>query len=168
VWAEQLLKAGFRATSLQGNLSQTRRQEALGRLPHRQLYRVLVATDIAARGIDVTGISHVINYDMPDTTDAYTHRIGRTGRAERTGEAFTLITSDDTFAVRDVEKVLGYKIERRKLAEFDYTAPAPQRDHEFDRVPRPQPFRRAEMPRPSANNRMPMPNSHSTVRSGMR
>jgi superfamily II DNA/RNA helicase len=165
--AEQLLKAGFRATSLQGNLSQTRRQEALDGFRSGS-YRVLVATDIAARGIDVTGISHVINYDMPDTTDAYTHRIGRTGRAERTGEAFTLITSDDTFAVRDVEKVLGYKIERRKLAEFDYTAPAPQRDHEFDRVPRPQSFRRAETPRPSTNNRMPMPNSQSTVRSGMR
>jgi ATP-dependent RNA helicase RhlE len=165
--AEQLLKAGFRAASLQGNLSQSRRQEALDGF-RTGSYRVLVATDIAARGIDVTGISHVINYDMPDTTDAYTHRIGRTGRAERTGEAFTLITSDDTFAVRDVEKVLGYKIERRKLAEFDYTAAAPMRDHEFDRVPRPQPFRRAETPRPSANNRMPMPNSHSTVRSGMR
>jgi len=169
--AEQLVKAGFCATSLQGNLSQTRRQEALDGF-RTGSYRILVATDIAARGIDVTGISHVINYDMPDTTDAYTHRIGRTGRAERTGEAFTLITNDDAFAVRDVEKVLGYQIERRKLAEFDYAPPAPARDHEFDRAPRPQPVRRAETPRPptntATNKRTPVRNDPSRIRSGIR
>jgi ATP-dependent RNA helicase RhlE len=87
-------------------------------------------------------ISHVINYDMPDTTDAYTHRIGRTGRAKQTGEAYTLVTSEDTDAVRSVERVLGYKLERRTVPGFDYTASAPARDREFARDPRP-PMRHA-------------------------
>jgi ATP-dependent RNA helicase RhlE len=133
---EQLIKAGFRATSLQGNLSQTRRQEALGGFKAGE-YQIMVATDIAARGIDVSGISHVINYDMPETTDAYTHRIGRTGRAEHTGEAYTFVTGEDTVSVRDVERVLGYRLERRSVEGFNYTAPAPQRDQEFARAPQP-------------------------------
>ncbi len=96
-----------------------------------------MATDIAARGIDVLSISHVVNYDMPDTTDAYTHRIGRTGRAERTGTAYTLVTPEDADAVRDVERVLGYKLERRTLPGFDYQAAPPAHDNEFARDPRP-------------------------------
>jgi ATP-dependent RNA helicase RhlE len=122
--AQQLDRAGFSAASLQGNLSQNQRQAALDGFRGGK-YQVLVATDIAARGIDVTGISHVINYDMPDTTDAYTHRIGRTGRAEHSGEAFTLVTPEDSGEVKAVERVLGYAIERRTLAGFDYTAPMP-------------------------------------------
>jgi ATP-dependent RNA helicase RhlE len=78
--AEQMQRAGLSVASLQGNLSQNRRQDALSGF-RDGTYQILVATDIAARGIDVSGISHVINYDMPDTVDAYTHRIGRTGRA---------------------------------------------------------------------------------------
>ena len=74
---------------------------------------------------------------MPDTADAYTHRIGRTGRAEQTGEAFTLVTSEDANEVRAVEKVLSYKVERRTVAGFDYTSPAPARDREFEWDPRP-------------------------------
>jgi ATP-dependent RNA helicase RhlE len=136
--AEQLARAGFEATSLQGNLSQNKRQAALDGFRTGN-YRIMVATDIAARGIDVLSISHVINYDMPDTTDAYTHRIGRTGRAERTGEAYTLVTADDVNEVRDVERVLGYRLERRTVPDFDYKAPAPARDHEFARDPRPLP-----------------------------
>jgi ATP-dependent RNA helicase RhlE len=122
--AQQLDRAGFSAASLQGNLSQNQRQAALDGFRAGK-YQVLVATDIAARGIDVSSISHVINYDMPDTTDAYTHRIGRTGRAEHSGEAFTLVTPEDSVEVRAVERVLGYAIERRTLAGFDYTAPMP-------------------------------------------
>ena len=122
--------AGFEATSLQGNLSQNKRQAALDGFRAGD-FRIMVATDIAARGIDVLSISHVINYDMPDTTDAYTHRIGRTGRAEQTGEAYTLVTADDVNEVRDVERVLGYRLERRTVPDFDYRAPAPARDHEF-------------------------------------
>ena len=91
---QKLAVAGFRSTSLQGNLSQGRRQAALEGF-RDGTFQILVATDIAARGIDVTQISHVINYDIPSTPEAYIHRIGRTGRATRSGEAFTLITGDD-------------------------------------------------------------------------
>ncbi len=133
--AEQLLRAGYRTASLQGNLSQNRRQEALEGF-RSGAYQILVATDIAARGIDVSSISHVINYDMPDTTDAYTHRIGRTGRASRTGDAFTFVADEDEAMVRSIEGVLGGKVERRLLEGFDYKKPAPHRDTEFARPPR--------------------------------
>lgn len=133
---ERLAKEGYRATSLQGNLSQRARQAALGGF-RDGTFKVLVATDIAARGIDVSEISHVINYDVPDTTDAYTHRIGRTGRALHSGDAFTLVTEEDAALVRDIEKVLGYAIERRVVLGFDYKAPAPRRDTEFAWDPRP-------------------------------
>lgn len=123
--AEKLVKAGFTATSLQGNLSQSRRQSAMNEFRDGSL-QILVATDIASRGIDVLSISHVINYDMPDTVEAYTHRIGRTGRAAQTGEAFTLITTEDSSQVRSIEKVLGYTIEQRKFDNFDYTMPGPK------------------------------------------
>ena len=116
---QQLEKAGYRAASLQGNLSQNKRQAALNGFRDGS-YQVLVATDIAARGIDVSLISHVINYDIPDTTDAYTHRIGRTGRAAKTGDAFTFVTREDEDTVLGIERVLGEKIERRTLKGFDY------------------------------------------------
>jgi superfamily II DNA/RNA helicase len=89
--------------------------------------KVMVATDIAARGIDVLSISHVVNYDMPDCADNYTHRIGRTGRIENKGEAFTFVTPEDSLMVRDLEKLLGYKIERRTIEGFDYNTAAPPR-----------------------------------------
>ncbi len=135
--ARQLEKAGYCATSLQGNLSQNQRQAALDGFRDGS-FKILVATDIAARGIDVSRISHVINYDIPDTAEAYTHRIGRTGRAAKTGDAFTLITREDTAMVRSIENALGVKLERRTLKDFKYTAPAqkteqvrhqPQRHH---------------------------------------
>jgi ATP-dependent RNA helicase RhlE len=116
--AEQLVKAGLPATSLQGNLSQNRRQEAMNNFRTGRV-RVLVATDIAARGIDVSQISHVINFDMPDTADAYTHRIGRTGRMARQGTALTLVTQDDLPMIRTIEHLLGRSLEQRKLAGFD-------------------------------------------------
>ncbi|MBA4417082.1 MAG: RNA helicase [Syntrophus sp. (in: bacteria)] len=117
---QELQKAGYRAASLQGNLSQNKRQDALDGFRSGS-YQILVATDIAARGIDVLSISHVINYDMPDTTDAYTHRIGRTGRAAKTGDAFTFVSQEDEPQVKGIERVLGKKIERRILEGFDYT-----------------------------------------------
>jgi ATP-dependent RNA helicase RhlE len=132
---EQLEKAGYRAASLQGNLSQNRRQAALAGFGDATL-QILVATDIAARGIDVTQISHVVNYDMPDTAEAYTHRIGRTGRAAKTGDAFTLSTSEDAPMVRTIERLLNAQLERRTIAGFDYAVPAPHRDTEFARPPR--------------------------------
>jgi ATP-dependent RNA helicase RhlE len=132
---QQLEKAGYRAASLQGNLSQNKRQDALDGFRNGS-YQILVATDIAARGIDVLSISHVINYDIPDTTDAYTHRIGRTGRAAKTGDAFTFISPEDEPLVKSIERVLGKKIERRLLNNFDYKKSAPTRDTEFRRPPR--------------------------------
>jgi ATP-dependent RNA helicase RhlE len=134
---QQLEKAGYRAASLQGNLSQNRRQAALDGFRSGS-HQMLVATDIAARGIDVSLISHVINYDIPDTTDAYTHRIGRTGRAAKTGDAFTFVTREDEPLVRSIERILGEKIERRTVPGFDYAKAAPARDTEFARPPREQ------------------------------
>ena len=139
---QQLEKAGYKAASLQGNLSQNKRQAALDGFRDGS-YQILVATDIAARGIDVSSISHVINYDIPDTTDAYTHRIGRTGRAAKTGDAFTFVTHEDEPLVKSIERVLGEKIERRILKDFDYKKAAPARDAEFARPPR-EPQRRRE------------------------
>ncbi len=141
----QLEKAGYRAASLQGNLSQNKRQEALNGFRDGR-YQVLVATDIAARGIDVSCISHVINFDMPDTTDAYTHRIGRTGRAAKTGDAFTFITREDEPIVRSIERILGEKIERCTLEGFDYK-PAPSHNTGMERAPRePQPWKKKKKP----------------------
>jgi len=122
--AQHLKRAGFRATSLQGNMSQNKRQAALDGF-RTGLHKILVATDIAARGIDILRISHVINYDMPENTDAFTHRIGRTGRVDKTGDALTFVTGADTVMVQDLERVLKTKLERRTLQGFNYTAPAP-------------------------------------------
>ena len=119
--ARQVEQEGYRVTSLHGNRSQGQRQSALKGFKDGR-FQVMIATDIAARGLDVENISHVINYDMPDTTDAYIHRIGRTGRAERLGDAFTLVTPEDSDTLRDLEKVMGKPIERRKLDGFDYGA----------------------------------------------
>ena len=119
--AAQLCASGFRSASLQGNLSQRQRQAALDGFKSGQ-HQILVATDLAARGIDVEDITHVINFDMPATVDDYTHRIGRTGRAAKTGDAFTFTTHEDESSVRAIERVLGFKIERRRLEGFDYSA----------------------------------------------
>ena len=126
--ATNLSHAGHSATCLQGNLSQRQRQNAMDGFRSGK-YRILVATDIVARGIDVSTISHVINFDMPNSVDDYTHRIGRTGRAAKTGDAFTLITTEDEDVVRGIERILGSKIERRKLNDFDYGAKPPPSTH---------------------------------------
>jgi ATP-dependent RNA helicase RhlE len=123
---DKLQKGGFMATPLQGNMTQGRRQESLNGFKSGK-YQILVATDIAARGVDVSNISHVINYDMPDTADAYTHRVGRTGRAARTGKAFTLVTHADKPTVRSFERIMGMKLASRELEGFDYDAPAPRK-----------------------------------------
>jgi ATP-dependent RNA helicase RhlE len=123
--ANDLEKRRYRVSALQGNMSQNRRQQAIDGFRNGK-YDILVATDIAARGIDVSDISHVINFDMPDTVDAYTHRIGRTGRVHKSGEAFTFVVQDDEPMVRRIEKLLGTRIERRKLPGFDYGASAPE------------------------------------------
>ncbi len=115
--AADLKNQGYRVSGLQGNMVQSQRQLAIDGFRNGR-YDILVATDVAARGIDVSEISHVINFDMPDSVDAYTHRIGRTGRAERTGEAFTFATHTDKPMVRKIEKVLKKAVERRSLPDF--------------------------------------------------
>lgn len=112
--SQQLDKQGYRATSLQGNLSQSKRQHALEGF-RRGKYQILVSTDIAARGIDVANVEYVINFDIPETPEAYTHRIGRTGRAQKTGQALTLVTHDDLSLLRSIERTMGKKIENRTL-----------------------------------------------------
>jgi ATP-dependent RNA helicase RhlE len=112
--ARDLEKHRYRVSALQGNMSQSRRQQAIDGFRNGR-YDILVATDIASRGIDVSDISHVINFDMPDTVDAYTHRIGRTGRAHKTGEALTFMAQGDEPLVREIEQVLGERIERRRV-----------------------------------------------------
>jgi ATP-dependent RNA helicase RhlE len=113
--AHQLANSGHSAVALQGNMSQNQRDRAMKGFRERR-FRVLVATDIAARGIDVEKVSHVINFDMPNTVDAYTHRIGRTGRSEREGKGYTFVTADDQALVRAVELTIGTRIPRRTVA----------------------------------------------------
>jgi ATP-dependent RNA helicase RhlE len=120
---KKLAVAGFKSTSLQGDLSQGKRQAALNGF-RDGTFQILVATDIAARGIDVTRISHVINYDIPATPEAYIHRIGRTGRATRSGQAFTLVTREDYDMVRAINRIIDAKIEQRTVSNFDYDVPA--------------------------------------------
>lgn len=115
--ALHLQKAGFNATSLQGNLSQQKRQKSLDGFRNGE-FKIMVATDIAARGIDVLTISHVINYDVPDTAETYTHRTGRTGRAERSGVAFTFADRDDGKMIALIERGLGRKMARETMPEF--------------------------------------------------
>lgn len=121
--AEHLDSLGYSASSFQGNLSQSKRQITLSKFRAGKL-NILVATDIAARGIDISHISHVINFDMPNTTDAYTHRIGRTGRASKLGAAFTLITHADRGRIRSIERLLKKRLEECTVPGFDYQAKA--------------------------------------------
>jgi ATP-dependent RNA helicase RhlE len=123
--AQQIARAGFDVTSLHGDRTQGQRQSALKGFKDGT-HQIMIATDIAARGLDVESISHVINFDMPDTADAYIHRIGRTGRAERTGDAFTLVTPEDNDMVRALERIMG-PLPKLTLPDFDYKAPGFER-----------------------------------------
>jgi ATP-dependent RNA helicase RhlE len=136
---QKLVAAGYRSASLQGNLSQTSRQATIKGFREGK-FKILVATDIAARGIDIARISHVINYDIPATPEAYIHRIGRTGRATCSGEAFTFVTGEDTAMVRALTQIIGSEIEQRILSTFNYGLPAPHRTgpSQLTRKPRPK------------------------------
>ncbi|HBC88870.1 MAG TPA: RNA helicase [Lentisphaeria bacterium] len=116
-----LMKAGYTVGIIHSNKSQNQRKLALDGFRSGHI-KILVATDIAARGLDIESISHVINYDIPDTATNYIHRIGRTGRAERSGDAITFITAEDASEVRDIERRLGTKVEKKKLEGFAYGA----------------------------------------------
>ncbi len=115
--AIQLQKAGYSAAALQGNMSQSKRQKAMEGF-RDGTFSVLVATDIAARGIDVAGISHVINYDMPDTAETYTHRTGRTGRASSSGQAITFANQEDGKMVALIERNLKKSMKRDEIVDF--------------------------------------------------
>jgi ATP-dependent RNA helicase RhlE len=115
--AHRLDRAGHRAVALQGNMSQSQRDRAMNGFRQGR-FDVLVATDIAARGIDVEQVSHVINYDVPNTPEAYTHRIGRTGRSEREGQAFTFVTAGDRTMVHAIERQIGRDIRIGEVAGF--------------------------------------------------
>jgi len=114
------------AAVIHGDRSQGQRVRALESFRAGKT-RVLVATDIAARGIDVEGISHVINYDVPQQAEDYVHRIGRTGRAEAVGNAFTFVAPDDERMVHRIEYVLGQKLPRRQVDGIDYSVPVVRR-----------------------------------------
>ena len=111
---------------IHGNRSQAQRTDALAGFKSGK-YRVLVATDIAARGIDVTALGHVINFDVPAVPEDYIHRVGRTARAELTGSAFTLASPEDDASIRDIERAINKRLQRVTVPDFDYTARAEQK-----------------------------------------
>ena len=119
--AEQLARAGIKAERIHGNRSQPQRTEALAGFKSGK-YRVLVATDIAARGIDVEALGHVINFDVPTAAEDYIHRVGRTARAEATGDAFTLVSPEEEGELRSIERALGKRLPRVIVPDFDYKA----------------------------------------------
>jgi ATP-dependent RNA helicase RhlE len=123
--ARRLKTANHSVAVLHANRSQNQRIEALAGFKSGK-YEVMVATDIAARGIDVAGVSHVINYDVPEKPEDYVHRIGRTGRAQAVGDAFTLVTPENAQDVRDIERFIGAKIPELRLEGFPYRALAPR------------------------------------------
>ncbi len=122
--AKKLEASGIKTGTLHSNRSQNQRLRALKEFKDGML-RVLVATDIAARGIDVDGISHVVNFDFPMHSEDYVHRIGRTGRAQQVGDAISFVAQEDYSALRSLERYIGRGIVRKKAEGFDYSAPAP-------------------------------------------
>lgn len=119
--ADLLVRHRLNAARIHGNRSQTQRTEALEGFK-RGKYRVLVATDIAARGIDVQALSHVVNFDVPVVPDDYIHRVGRTGRAELTGDAFTFVAPEEEGELKAIERAIGKRLPRVTLPDFDYRA----------------------------------------------
>ena len=144
--ARKLESVGVKCGTLHSNRSQNQRLRALKDFKDG-LVRVLVATDIAARGIDVDGISHVINYDFPMTNEDYVHRIGRTGRANAVGDALSFVCPDEHGDLRSLERFIGRGLPRRRLEGFDYTSAAPPEPSAPSRGPRP--------PRPGGRSGQP-------------
>ena len=121
--AEFLSKRGINTERIHGNRSQAQRTKALEGFKKGE-FRVLVATDIAARGIDVEALGHVVNFDVPNVPEDYIHRVGRTARAELTGEAYTFVSSDEEEELRAIEKAISRRLQRVTLPDFDYKARA--------------------------------------------
>jgi ATP-dependent RNA helicase RhlE len=133
--ARRLENSGIKTGTIHSNRSQNQRLRALKDFKSGAV-RVLVATDIAARGIDVDGISHVVNYDFPMHSEDYVHRIGRTGRAHAVGDAISFVTPEDQSELRSLERFIGRGIVRKKADGFDYGAPAPPREERRRGEPR--------------------------------
>ena len=146
--ARRLESSGIKTGSIHSNRSQNQRLRALKDFKSGAV-RVLVATDIAARGIDVDGISHVVNYDFPMHSEDYVHRIGRTGRAHAIGDAISFITPEDQGPLRSLERFIGRGIVRKKAEGFDYNQAAPPRD---ERGPRARVSQRKTEPRLPGNS----------------
>ncbi|HEX3704798.1 MAG TPA: DEAD/DEAH box helicase [Vicinamibacterales bacterium] len=119
--AQHLVAAGIKAERIHGNRSQAQRTEALAGFKNGR-YQVLVATDIAARGIDVTALGHVVNFDVPAVPEDYIHRVGRTARAELTGSAFTFVSPEEESDLRAIEKAINSRLPRVTVPDFDYQA----------------------------------------------
>jgi ATP-dependent RNA helicase RhlE len=119
--AEQLVKRGIKAERIHGNRSQGQRTAALAGFKNGQ-YKVLVATDIAARGIDIESLGHVVNFDVPQAPDDYIHRVGRTARAGEIGDAFTFVAPDEQNDLRAIEKAIGKRLPQITIPDFDYNA----------------------------------------------
>jgi ATP-dependent RNA helicase RhlE len=117
---EQLEKRRVSVARIHGNRSQLQRTEALAGFKSGK-YRILVATDIAARGIDVEALSHVVNFDVPNLPEDYIHRVGRTARAELTGDAITFVSPDEENDLRAIERAIGKRLPRVTVPDFDYS-----------------------------------------------
>jgi ATP-dependent RNA helicase RhlE len=139
---------GIEATAMHADKSQVERTRALEDFKSGKI-RVLVATDIAQRGLDVTGISHVINYDVPQQPEDYVHRIGRTGRAAATGDAFTFMSTDEIAMVRTIERVIGQQIPRISVPGYDFGSVAEPEPVKAETAAAPEPPRR-QLRRPNA------------------
>ncbi len=158
--AQSLQKSGFKASQIHGDMEQSERIRELDRFKAGEI-NILVASDVAARGLDIKGVSHVFNYDVPWHPDDYVHRIGRTGRAGATGKAFTLAAPEDAEAVANIEKLTGMAIARLGAAPVASPAPAPpladdaraDDGREEERAPR----RRERKPRGERSERAPRP-----------
>ena len=165
-----LKRKGIEAAGIHGDKSQNARQTALGRFRAGEC-RVLVATDIAARGIDVAGLSHVFNYDMPMEPEAYIHRIGRTGRAGRAGKAVSFCCIDEVKQLGQVEKLIGKRLREEKSDwPMGITTPTPPKVREprpakVDRQGNALPAKRAQVPVP-ARARQAAPSAKPSARSG--
>jgi ATP-dependent RNA helicase RhlE len=165
--AEHLVKHRIHAARIHGNRSQAQRTEALAGFKGGK-YRVLVATDIAARGIDVEALSHVVNFDVPAVPEDYIHRVGRTGRAEMTGDAFTFVAPEEAADLKAIERAVGKALPRVTLPDFDYTArpqakleiPIGERIAEIRRRKSDERARRAAKGRPSSAGQHRPPGAH--------
>jgi ATP-dependent RNA helicase RhlE len=160
---EKLSMTGYPSACLQGNLSQAKRQKAMDGFKSGE-FKVLVATNIAARGIDVSDVSHVINFDIPSSAEDYIHRIGRTGRAERSGEAYTFFSDEDIKLAKTIRQTIGTPVQERTMDCFGSSRPAPVKNKPPKNAGRnvsarsqsePAPSEEARRPRQPGKNRRP-------------